>query len=173
MNALCLLLSLLASAALSSFVEFPFENMSAQSPIADDGGLDQSPIALDSPHVITSSDGHFTLGKNGKRVRFWGVNLCYQGNFPSHEQAAIMARRMRMVGINIVRFHHTDDDNGVFPYSYWATRNGTKLSDEAIDRIHYLIAELASNGIYTNMNLHVNKKWSRYLNLPNYDYFSS
>lgn len=170
MNPLFLLV-LFAASTLSAFVEFPLENISAQSPIADDAGLDQSPIALDSPHIVSSSDGHFTLGKNGKRIRFWGVNLCYNANFPSHEQATLMAQRMRMVGINIVRFHHADSDDGAYPYSFWDETYGTKFSDEAIDRLHFLISELAKNGIYTNMNLHVNKKWSRYLNLPDYDYF--
>ena len=173
MNVLCLLaLIAVVSPVLSTFVEFPSENMPMESPVADDGGLDQSPIALDAPHVVTASDGHFTLGKNGKRIRFWGVNLCYQGIFPSHEQATIMAQRMRMVGINIVRFHHIDSDGGVYPYSYWAKKNSTELSDTAIDRVHFLIAELAKNGIYSNMNLHVNKRWSMYLNLPNHEYFS-
>ena len=165
------LLALIVPAVLSTLVEFPFENMSMQSPIADDGGLDQSPIALDAPRIVTTPDGHFTRGKNGERVRFWGVNLCFQGIFPSHEQAVIMAQRMRMVGINIVRFHHIDSDDGVYPYSYWAKRNSTQLSDAAIDSVHFLISELAKNGIYSNMNLHVNKRWSMYLNLPNYEYF--
>ena len=168
-----LALTLVAALTLGEFVDFPFQNMSALSPIADDGGLDQSPIELDSPHIISSGDGHFTLGKDGKRVRFWGVNLCFQANFVSHEEATIMAQRMRMVGINIVRFHHTDSDGGVYPYSYWAKKNSTKLSDEAIDRLHFIISEFAKNGIYTNMNLHVNKRWSEYLNLPDYNYFDS
>lgn len=167
---LCLLVLIVAT-ALSTFVEFPFQNMSAQSPIADDGGLDHSSIPLDSPHVVSSADGHFTIGEGGERIRFWGVNLCYQGAFPTHDQAILMAQRMRMVGINIVRFHHADSDGGVFPRSYWAKKNSTELSDEAIDSIHFFISELAKNGIYTNMNLHVNKRWSQYLNLPDNEYF--
>ena len=167
------LLALIVPAVLSTFVEFSIENMSMQSPIADDGGLDQSPIALDAPHITKTPDGHFSLGENGKRVRFWGVNLCFQANFPSHEQAVIMAQRMRMIGVNIVRFHHMDADSGVYPYSYWAKNNSTQLSDTAIDSLHFLISELAKNGIYANINLHVNKRWSKYLNLPNHKYFSS
>ena len=174
MNALCLLAFIaVLSPVFSALVEFPLENMSMESPVADDGGLDQSPIALDAPHIVTASDGHFSLGENGKRVRFWGVNLCFQANFPTHEQATIMAQRMRMVGINIVRFHHMDADSGTYPYSYWAKKNSTKLSDTAIDSLHFLISELAKNGIYANINLHVNKRWSKYLNLPDNKYFST
>ena len=171
LTALTLIISTVAVPALSVFVDFPLEDVAALSPVADDGGLDQSPIGLGSPHIVSSEDGHFTLGRGGKRVRFWGVNLCFQANYPTHEEAAVMARRMRTVGVNIVRFTHTDSDGGVYLASYWARKNSTELSDEAMDRLQYLVAELAQHGIYSNMNLQVNKRWSEYLNLPDNEYF--
>ena len=172
MNTLYLLALIALPAALSAFVAFPLENISMQSPIADDCGLDQSPIALDAPRIVSTSDGHFTAGNNGKRVRFWGVNLGFQAIFPTHEQATVMAQRMRMVGINIVRMPAIDSDEHAFPRSYWAKKNSTEFSEEAINRFQFLIAELAKNGIYTNMNLHVSKKWSKYLCLPENEIFT-
>ena len=51
------------------------------------------------PGPITIRDGHFFSGQN--RIRFWGVNIAFGGNFPTHEQAANWGRRV--VSVTIVR----------------------------------------------------------------------
>jgi len=122
------------------------------------------PITVDSPRVI-ARDGHFhRSGDKGKRVRIWGVNLCFGANFPTHANAKRVAKRLAAFGINSVRFHHMD--NRAFPNGIWSGRNSGKLSRDALDRLDFFIDQLARKGIWTNINLHVSASHSRRLKLP-------
>src|SRR5437867_11392286 len=76
---------------------------------------------------ITVRDGHFFSGQN--RIRFWGVNIAFGGNFPTHEQADKLAARLSSFGINAVRFHHMD--MFPFPGGIFTDQSLSKLSDEA------------------------------------------
>ena len=55
---------------------------------------------------VTVKDGHLHAG--GKRLRIFGVNMAFGGNFPTKEDAPKVAARMAKFGINCVRFHHMD-----------------------------------------------------------------
>ena len=69
-------------------------------------------IALKSPPIpvdaapLEARDGHFWAGQ--RRVRVWGVNLCFGASFPTHADAERMAARLAAAGVNSVRFHHMD-----------------------------------------------------------------
>jgi hypothetical protein len=102
-------------------------------------------------------DGHFYCGN--QRIRFWGVNFAFAACFPTHEQADAVAQRLSRFGINAVRLHHMD--NQPFPNGIWADRSGEKLSPEALDRLDYLMAALKKQGIYSDLNLHVSRDWSK------------
>jgi hypothetical protein len=144
---------------------------------ADAPGLLATDALLPSPAgasgFVTARDGHFYLGNTTTRVRFWGVNVCFGGCFPSHEQADATARRLARFGVNAVRFHHMD--NAPFPRGIFADERLETLSPEALDRLDYFIAALKENGVYTNLNLHVSRWWSKSHGwpnagkLPNYD----
>ena len=105
---------------------------------------------------IRVRNGHFADGC-GKRIRFFGTNLCFAGCFPSHDVAEKVAARMAKFGINIVRFHHMD--MRPFPSGILDGAHGDAqhLSAEALDRLDYLIHQLKLNGIYANLNLHVSR----------------
>jgi hypothetical protein len=107
---------------------------------------------------IVCRDGHFYSGKN--RVRFWGVNIAFGGNFPTHAQADAVALRFARYGINAVRFHHMD--NQPFPNGIFADSSLTKLSPEALDRLDYFIFVLKQHGIYADLNLHVSRNYNHY-----------
>src|SRR5262245_10679866 len=61
-------------------------------------------------------DGHFyRVGKDGKpnttddaRVRLFGMNMVFGGNFPDPADAPLVAKRLRRLGVNLVRLHHMD-----------------------------------------------------------------
>src|SRR5689334_981138 len=100
-----------ASAAVAQLPSPPFEMVSwsnSFSPLApgvfsaDD--LISKPAGSNGPVIVKG--GHFFTGD--KRIRFWGVNICFSGAFPTHEQADATARRLAHFGINCVRFHHMD-----------------------------------------------------------------
>lgn len=119
------------------------------------------PIRTNSPRILVS-DGHFAVEK--QRIRIWGVNTCFGASFPEHVDAERIARRLAEAGINSVRFHHMD--TAAYPRGILDPRDPLKLSPEALDRLDYFIDQLARHGIYANINLHVGRKASPALKLP-------
>lgn len=123
--------------------------------VANVSDWNEKPAGRDG--FISVRDGHFVDGK-GRRIRFLGTNLCFAAAFPPHDVAEKVARRMAKFGINIVRFHHMDSNpfpRGILDGNYPDRQH---LSDEALDRLDYLIFQLKQNGIYANLNLHVSRK---------------
>jgi hypothetical protein len=118
-------------------------------------------IQPDGPRVVVRG-GHFF--REGRRVRIWGVNLCFGACFPSRADAPHVARRLAAAGINSVRFHHMDMSG--FPRGIWDPSDPMKLSRKALDRLDFFIDQLARRGIFANINLHVSRTHSRYLKLP-------
>jgi len=121
------------------------------------------PIDTDNTHNrIRVVDDHFV--RDDERVKIWGVNLSFAGNFPGQADAPIVAERLAAAGINAVRCHHMDTSR--YPRGLWHPQNGQTIYPEAIDRLDYFINELAKQGICINLNLHVGRQHSLYLGLP-------
>ena len=129
---------------------------------ADDPGELAADSLLDKPAGrrggVVARDGHFFSGD--ARVRFWGVNLAFGANFPTHATADQLARRFARYGINAVRFHHMD--NQPFPNGIFADKGLKTLSPEALDRLDYFVAALKARGVYADLNLHVSRNYSHY-----------
>ncbi|HEV7866461.1 MAG TPA: carbohydrate binding domain-containing protein [Chthoniobacteraceae bacterium] len=128
---------------------------------------------LDAPAgksgFVEVKDGHLFAGE--KRLRFFGVNMAFGGNFPTHADAEKIAARMAKFGINCVRFHHMDMQST--PGGIWA-KDMQKLDPERLDRLDYFIAQLKRRGIYTDLNLHVSRTYpdrpkAEKTGNPNYD----
>ena len=104
---------------------------------------------------VQVKDGHFYIGD--RRQRFWGMNLCFGSNFPSHEEADKAAPHLAKLGCNAIRFHHMDMLDA--PDGIWQTNpDGSRsFSPEQVDRLDYFLAKLHENGIYANLNLHVSR----------------
>jgi len=99
---------------------------------------------------VVARDGHLFEGT--RRIRFFGVNVAFGGNFPTHTDAEKVAARMAKFGINCVRFHHMD--TGFAPAGLLEKDKKT-FDPESLDRLDYFIAQLKNNGIYADLNLHV------------------
>lgn len=112
--------------------------------------------------AVSVREGHFYAG--GRRVRFWGVNFCFGGCFPTHAEADALAGRLARFGINAVRFHHMDHQ--AFPNGIFADTSLEALSPEALDRLDYFIAALKQQGIYADLNLHVSRSYARAQHWP-------
>ena len=105
---------------------------------------------------IRVEDDHFFAGED--RIRFWGMNLCFSANFPTHEVADFVAPHLAKLGINAIRFHHMDTQSS--PSGIWGEVNseGDRLLDpEMVDRLDYFLAKLHDNGIYANLNMHTGR----------------
>jgi len=118
---------------------------------------------LDAPAgkhgFVRAQDGHLVSG-DGKRIRFWGVNITdwSKGSLmvPAKEDAPLWASTLARFGVNIVRFQFLDlpTPRGLID----GKRDDTRALDpEALDREDLFVAELEKRGIYINFNLLVGR----------------
>jgi hypothetical protein len=98
---------------------------------------------------------------NGRPIYFWGVNLTAAGAFPGEANAPRIAANLRKMGVNLVRFHHIDNNWSPSPYSLFPPGQSTRiLHPAALDRMERLVGELKKQGIYLNMNLNVSRTFN-------------
>lgn len=114
-----------------------------------------------SAHV-TVDNGHFALG--GERYRVWGVNTCFGANLPTEPEAEGIARRLGCLGINSVRLHHLD--TSPYPAGLLDPSDPRRIHPQAQDRLDRFVERLAAHGIRVNLNLHVGRRVSKSLGLP-------
>jgi hypothetical protein len=77
---------------------------------------------------------------------------------PAKESAPILADNLARLGINCVRLHFIDifAPGGLIDGKLEHTQ---RLDPGQLDRMDFLIAELKKRGIYTNLNLHVGRRY--------------
>lgn len=111
-------------------------------------------------------DGHFfRVGPDLKpstgddeRVTFFGVNLAFGANFPEEKDAPRIAKRLRRLGVNLVRLHHMDsqpDSSAANAGSILMAAPYPTLNGVAVQRLRTFLNALAAEGVYCNLNLHV------------------
>jgi hypothetical protein len=104
---------------------------------------------------ITVKDGHFIDGK-GERIRFFGTNLTFNSCFPDKETAVAIAARLKKLGMNIVRFHHMDNQSS--PGGIW-DQTIQELDPGQLDKLDWLVYQLKIHGVYSNINTHVSRNY--------------
>ena len=88
-------------------------------------------------------------------ARFWGINVMAYALFSSNQQISKHARRLAMLGFNLVRLHHHDSTRWVSPTVIDKhAENSRQLDPVGMDRIDYWIKCLRDNGIYVWLDLH-------------------
>jgi len=117
---------------------------------------------------ITIKDGHFVDGQ-GQRIRFFGTNLAFSNCFPEKETARMIAGRLRKLGMNVVRFHHMDNQSA--PDGIW-DKNMKDLDPVQLDKLDWLVYQLKIHGIYSNLNTHVSREYpgSVYNDIEQFNY---
>ena len=129
--------------------------------------LKHSPVdvsfLLDAPAgkhgFIQVVNGHLATG-DGKRIRFWGVNITdwSKGSrqIPSKADAPYIAATLARFGINCVRFQFLDLEapRGLIDGHTQGTRT---LDADQLDKEDFFIAELEKHGIYIDFNLLVGR----------------
>ncbi len=159
-----MLLLFFISALLSGQSHYPFAiDQDAVSGPADFSFLNQ-PLTPASRLFVR--DGHFyRIGDDlqpntadDTPVRLYGVNLSFAANFPAPADATRIAKRLRRLGVNLVRLHHMDsqpDANPSNAASLLTTGPYPTLNPNSIERLRGYLNALAAEGIYVNLNLHV------------------
>ncbi|MCX7817671.1 MAG: hypothetical protein N2652_00395 [Kiritimatiellae bacterium] len=147
-----------AAAAAESAERFPFvipgDDIAANA--TDFSHLVPRPAGADG--FVTIRDGRFYVGD--RRLRFWGMNVCFAANAPEKSVAPKVAARLVKLGINAVRFHHHDTQpppRGLLR----PPENGVRrLDPEMLDRQDFFLDQLHRHGIYANLNLHVGRSFT-------------
>jgi hypothetical protein len=128
-------------------------------------GLKQTPLGPADRIVVRN--GHFyTIGTDlqsntadDKRIRFFGVSLALSANFPSETDGAALARQLAKLGVNIVRLHAIDQparQGDVYPAGILVDTSHPNLDVGATKTLKQFISQLGQQGIYVDLNLHVN-----------------
>ena len=103
--------------------------------------------------VRVSPQGTFSFEKAPeKRIRFFGVNLCFTANFLEKEEVDKLAETLLRGGYNAVRIHHHDTEmlKNDAPDSL-------TLDPEKLDRLDYLVFRMKEAGIYITTDFYTNR----------------
>ncbi|HLK93779.1 MAG TPA: carbohydrate binding domain-containing protein [Polyangia bacterium] len=136
---------------------FPARGASAPTGLVDLSALNDTPAGARG--FIRAAGGHFVDG-TGARARFFGVDCTATACFPTHEVATRAAAHLRRLGVNAVRLHFMD--KGAAPVGLLVPRHDQsedQLDPRQLDRLDFFVAELAKNGIYVDVNLHVARRY--------------
>ena len=124
-------------------------------------------------HGFCKAVGDDLRFEDGTPVRFWGVNFNGGANFPEHDYARKVARRLSMAGVNIVRFHQLDAEwntPNIFSFCKGKRITSTRqLDPESMDRLDYLIYCLKEQGIYCYLDLLTYRKFKEADDVPQHD----
>jgi hypothetical protein len=99
--------------------------------------------------LVTVRDGHFYAA--GKPIRFFGACVIGQACFPTHEEAAVIARRLASVGMNQVRIHLIDGHDAPLGLFDPAHKGELRILASQLDKLDFFIAELKKRGIYVEL----------------------
>ncbi len=118
---------------------------------------------------------HFCRSSDGSRVRLFGVNMAFGANFPEPADAPRIAKRLRRLGVNLVRCHHMDsspDRNPSDARSLLTTGPYPTLNPVSVARLRAFLDALKAEGIYVDLNLHVGYTFRPSIdNVPSLDKF--
>jgi hypothetical protein len=107
-------------------------------------------------HGFLKVKGARFVFEDGAEGRFWGTCFNSAANFPSHEHAETVARRLAKFGVNMMRNHQMDAEwstPNIFQFTRGRRRNDSRsLDPESLDRFDYLVHCLKQQGIYLYMD---------------------
>ncbi len=127
----------------------------------DDAPLDLSFLYRDEKpagkHGFLKVEGDRFVFEDGTPARFWGTCFNSAANFPPHELAEQVARRLAKFGINMMRTHQLDAEwstPNIFQFTKGSLSKDTLSFDpESLDRFDYLIHCLKQQGIYIYLDM--------------------
>lgn len=98
-------------------------------------------FAGENGHIVAKGDA-FVHEKTGAPVRFWAINSGHDILNQSPGSIDRFARHLAKVGVNMVRLHGP----------VWRDDDITKVDEDKLAKIHYLVAALKKEGIYLKLS---------------------
>ncbi len=117
-----------------------------------------SPEPAGADGFVRVENGRFATDSG--RLKIWGVNTCFGGNFPAKSDAEKVAAHLAKLGVNGLRMHHHDTASA--PRGVWGpVVSGKRTLDPGqLDRQDFFLDQLHRHGIYVNLNLHVGRTFT-------------
>jgi hypothetical protein len=109
-----------------------------------------SPPAGKNGFLRVGSDGHFHWS-NGRRAKFWGVNVSSQSVFCSKAEIDKVTRVFARAGVNMVRFEALDSYGGLLDVP--GKDDSRHLDPAKLDLLDYWTSRLRALGIYYYFDL--------------------
>lgn len=109
-----------------------------------------SPPAGKYGFLSASPKGHF-VWPNGKRARFWGVNISNQSVWIPKSRIDEVVRTLARAGCNLVRFEALDSYGGILDVP--GSSGTTRLDPRKLDLLDYWTYRLRERGIYYYFDL--------------------
>ncbi|NOY05851.1 MAG: hypothetical protein GXO82_04355, partial [Chlorobi bacterium] len=114
-------------------------------------------------HGFLKAGSRFSFS-DGTPARFTGINFSFGASMADSAIIDQVAPRLAKFGVNVVRMHHMDNYNTWneretlldLPFPGAGTRN---LNLSQVKRLAYTIYRLGEHGIYSNINLHVSRRF--------------
>lgn len=114
-------------------------------------------------HGFLKTKGDDFVFEDGTKARFFGVNMNGSALFPSPEYAEKVAKRLRMTGINLVRFHQMDAEwasHNLYRYARGKKIETTReLDPESFEKLDYFLYALKKEGIYVYLDMMTYRKF--------------
>ena len=101
---------------------------------------------------VVRRGAHFEFEKlPGVVQRFYGVNLCFDANYMSADEADALCRRLAGLGYNALRIHH-------FEGNLCDPKDGTTIRPEKMAELDNLLNGCIAHGIYLTTDLFVSRR---------------
>ena len=95
---------------------------------------------------------HFEFEKlPGVKQRFYGVNLCFSGNFMDGEESEELCARLARIGYNAIRIHHYES------MLCEGSADGTTINPKRMAELDGLMASAIRHGLYVTTDLYVSR----------------
>lgn len=114
-------------------------------------------FAGENGFIVAKGDS-FVHASTGKPVRFWAINTGMETVYFDRASIDYFARSLAKQGVNCVRLHG----------GFWKESNFREVDKEKLDKVHYFIAALKREGIYTCLSIY----FPLWLNLKDADGFA-
>jgi hypothetical protein len=106
-------------------------------------------------HGFLRTSGDRLVFEDGTPAKFWGIDVMAFALFSNNGEIERHAKRLAMLGFNLVRLHHHDTMGWVDPTVINKHAANSRMLDErGIDRVDYWIKCLRENGIYVWLDMH-------------------
>jgi len=108
---------------------------------------------LDAPAgkygFLQVKNSHF-VWPNGKRARFWGINIANTSLQESEADIDAMIENFRTAGFNLIRLHHFDERGGIIDLGAPDSR---RFIPERLKKLDYWIYKAKQAGMYVYLDL--------------------